>query len=330
MASVNLMKLHGSEAGAVLAHSFRHDGRPVRYGNEHIDPAKSGDNGTLVYHGVHAQDGRARDAYARLKARVAELDAKEPPKRIRRDRVTMVAFEVPVPEGLPPERERQFFKIAYAEIARMCGGAQNVSPLKIHRDEVHDYIDPVTKDVKTSRVHAHVVGIPYVKGKGVNCKQFMTRQALRDLQKRIDDRCRSDLGVQFMDGSRQRSRGTVEDLKRYSAAAVAAQEARIATLEAQAAESAQAAQKAAREAQEAQDTAIWAQSATEDAEHLKHQLDRIADQVDHVRRRAALQGDLAAWLSRKHPEVVEEYDRYVDRTASMIEKVRRGLDDLDR
>ena len=91
-----------------------------------------------------------------------------------------------------------------------------------------------------------------------------------------------------------------------------------------------AAQKAAREAQEAQDTAIWAQSATEDAEHLKHQLDRIADQVDHARRRAALQGDLAAWLSRKHPEVVEEYDRYVDRTASMIEKVRRGLDDLDR
>ena len=304
MASVNLMKLHGSEAGAVLAHSFRHDGRPVRYGNEHIDPAKSGDNGTLVYRGVHAQDGRARDAYARLKARVEEIDKAEPPKRIRRDRVTMVAFEVPAPEGLPPERERQFFKIAYAEIARMCGGAQNVSPLKIHRDEVHDYIDPVTKDVKTSRVHAHVVGIPYVKGKGVNCKQFMTRQALRDLQKRIDDRCRSDLGVRFMDGSRQRSRGTVEDLKRYSAAAVAAQEA--------------------------QDTAIWAQSATEDAEHLKHQLDRIADQVDHARRRAALQGDLAAWLSRKHPEVVEEYDRYVDRTASMIEKVRRGIDDLDR
>lgn len=336
MASVNITKCHGSAAASILAHNHRHDGKDVQYRNEHIDKGKTASNSYRYFKG---QDPTAtsKDEYARLKARVEEIDKAEPPKRIRKDRVTMCAFEIPAPAGLPAEKEEKFFSLAYREIARMCGGAENISTLRIHRDEVHEYTDPLTKERKTSRVHAHVVGIPYVKGKGVNCKQFMTRQALRDLQKRIDDRCRSDLGVQFMDGSRQRSRGTVEDLKRVSARTeqelaerIAEQERHIADLDVQAAKSTQAAQKAAKEAQEALDTLAWAQSTTEDAEQLKYQLDKIADQVDHARRRAALQDELRAWLTRKYPEVVEEYDRYIERTASMVKKTRRDLDDLER
>ena len=330
MASANVMKLRGGAAAAILAHDHRHDGRDVEYENEHIDKSLSGRNSVRYWKGVHDPTMTAQGEYQRLRDRVAEIDKKEPPKRIRKDRVTMVGFEVPVPEGLPPEQEGRFFSIAYKAFAKMCGGPQNVSTLRIHRDEVHDYLDPVTKDVKTSRVHAHCVGIPYVPGKGVNCKSWMTRAALRDLQADIDRQCRSELGIAFMDGSRQRGRGTVDDLKRLSAQAVTAQEARIAELDAQAAESTQAAQKAAKQAQEAQDTAIWAMSATEDAERLKYQLDRIADQVDHARRRAALQDELRAWLTRKYPEVVEEYDRYIERTASMVKKTRRDLDDLER
>lgn len=330
MASANVMKLRGGAAAAILAHDHRHDGRDVEYENEHIDKSLSGRNSVRYWKGVHDPTMTAQGEYQRLRDRVAEIDKKEPPKRIRKDRVTMVGFEVPVPEGLPPEQEGRFFSIAYKAFAKMCGGPQNVSTLRIHRDEVHDYLDPVTKDVKTSRVHAHCVGIPYVPGKGVNCKSWMTRAALRDLQADIDRQCRSELGIAFMDGSRQRGRGTVEDLKRLSAQAVTAQEARIAELDAQAAESTQAAQKAAKQAQEAQDTAIWAMSATEDAERLKYQLDRIADQVDHARRRAALQDELRAWLTRKYPEVVEEYDRYVERTADIAGRARRSLDDLER
>ena len=330
MASANVMKLRGGAAAAILAHDHRHDGRDVEYGNEHIDKSLSGRNSVRYWKGVHDPTMTAQGEYQRLRDRVAEIDRKEPPKRIRKDRVTMVGFEVPVPEGLPPEQEGRFFSIAYKAFAKMCGGVQNVSTLRIHRDEVHDYLDPVTKDVKTSRVHAHCVGIPYVPGKGVNCKTWMTRKALRDLQADIDQHCRSELGIAFMDGSQKRGRGTVEDLKRLSAQAVTAQKARIAELDAQAVKSTQAAEKAARQAQEAQDTAIWAQATMEDAERLKYQLDRIADQVDHARRRAALQDELRSWLTRKHPEVVEEYDRYVERTASMVEKARRDFDDLER
>lgn len=330
MASANVMKLRGGAAAAILAHDHRHDGRDVEYENEHIDKSLSGRNSVRYWRGVHDPEMTAQGEYQRLQDRVAEIDRKEPPKRIRKDRVTMVGFEVPAPEGLPPEQEGRFFSIAYKAFAKMCGGPQNVSTLRIHRDEVHDYLDPVTKDVKTSRVHAHCVGIPYVPGKGVNCKSWMTRAALRDLQADIDRQCRAELGIAFMDGSRQRSRGTVEDLKRYSAQAVTAQERHIADLDVQAAESTQTAQKAAKEAQEALDTLVWAQSATEDAERLKYQLDRIADQVDHARRRAALQDELRAWLTRKYPEVVEEYDRYVERTADIARRARRSLDDLER
>lgn len=257
MASVNITKCHGSAAASILAHNHRHDGKDVQYRNEHIDKSRSALNGVRYFEGQNAK-ATSHDEYERLRARVEEIDRAEPPKRIRKDRVTMVAFEVPVPEGLPADKEAKFFSLAYREIARMCGGANNVSTMRIHRDEVHEYTDPLTKERKTSRVHAHVVGIPYVKGRGVNCKQFMSRQALRDLQKRIDDKCRSDLGVQFMDGSRQRSRGSVEDLKRASARTeqelaerIAAQEAQIVAQEARIADLRQDAEDYRRQAGEA-------------------------------------------------------------------------------
>ena len=232
MASVNITKCHGSAAASILAHNHRHDGKDVQYRNEHIDKGKTASNSYRYFMG---QDPAAtsKDEYVRLKGRVEEIDKAEPPKRIRKDRVTMVAFEVPVPAGLPAGQEEQFFSLAYREIARMCGGPANVSMMQIHRDEVHEYTDPLTKERRTSRVHAHVVGIPYVKGKGVNCKGFMTRQALWDLQKRVDDKCRQNLHIAFMDGSRQRSRGTVEDLKRASVRAEREFAERIAAQEAQ-------------------------------------------------------------------------------------------------
>lgn len=274
MASVNVQKLHGSEAGAVLAHGYRHDGKDVQYRNEHIDKSLSGRNSELHYRDVHAKGGKAHDEYQRLRDRVQAIDAKEPPKRVRSDRVTMVAFEVPVPAGLPADKENAFFKLAYKEIVRMCGGAENVSPLKIHRDEIHDYLDPVTKEVKTSRVHAHCVGIPYIKGKGVNCKAFTARQRLRDIQQAIDRQCRDKLGVAFVDGTGQRSRGSVEDLKRYSAQAVTAQEARIADLQAQTAKSAQDAQKA-------QEAAVNARTELHKAEGER---DEVREELQDARR----------------------------------------------
>lgn len=229
MSSINIMKLHGGEAAAILAHNHRHDGRDgVEYSNQHIDPARSHLNSEIRFHGAPRRETAAEEL-DRLRRRVAEIDAAEPPKRIRRDRVTMVSIEVPAPAGLPPEREEEFFRAAFVEIGRFCGGAQNCGRIQIHRDEVHEYTDPVTRERKMSRVHAHCVCIPYVAGRGVNCKAFTSRDRLRQIQQAIDSRCRRDFGIPYLDGSRQRSRGSVEDLK-IASARVEAEERRLAEL----------------------------------------------------------------------------------------------------
>lgn len=218
MASINILKLHGGEAAAILNHTHRHDGRPgVEYGNEHVDASRTHLNGVLRFRGTPKHETAAEEL-DRLRRRVAEIDAVEPPKRIRRDRVTMVSIEVPCPAmPLTPDEEDKFFRLAYREIAKFCGGSQNCGNIQIHRDEVHNYIDSVTKETRTSRVHAHCLCIPYVAGKGVNCKSFMSRDRLRQIQQAIDDRCRQELGIPYLDGSRQRSRGSVESLKLASA-----------------------------------------------------------------------------------------------------------------
>ena len=198
MASADLKKLHGGAASHTRNHIYRHDGKDVVYKNEHIDKSKTHLNTEMRFpehEGIVLSDDEDRF----LRARVSEIDKKEPPIRVRKDRVTFVAFEAPVPDGTDTkEKEEAFFKIFYEEVARMCGGPQNVGVLKIHRDEIHPYIDPVTLDEKMSRVHAHCIGIPYVRGKGINCKMFMSKGNLRSLQNALDTRCREELGVSYL------------------------------------------------------------------------------------------------------------------------------------
>lgn len=223
MASADIKKLHGAEAYKVLGHDARWDNREeVDYTNTNINPELADKNEVLRFKGMERET--AKQSYERLKKRVEELDAIHPPRRRKKDRVTMIAFEIPAPANLPAEREREFFAIAYREFARMCGGTEQVSQLYIHRDEIHDYIDPVTKETRTSRVHAHAVGIPYTPAHGVNCKNFCTRERFKELQQRIHSRCREELGIEFLDGSGRHSRASVEQLKTASLHALKQQE----------------------------------------------------------------------------------------------------------
>jgi len=260
MASADLKKLHGGAASHTRNHIYRHDGKDVEYKNEHIDKSKTHLNTEMRFpehEGIVLSDDEDRF----LRARVSEIDKKEPPIRVRKDRVTFVAFEAPVPDGTDTkEKEEAFFKIFYEEVARMCGGPQNVGVLKIHRDEIHPYIDPVTLDEKMSRVHAHCIGIPYVRGKGINCKMFMSKGNLRSLQNALDTRCREELGVSYLSRDEHAVlRGRrVEDIKIASAKAsrdlaekIITQESRLAELDASIEIARNDAQKYREEAQQA-------------------------------------------------------------------------------
>ena len=130
MASINIRKLHGGEAAAILSHNHRHDGREgVVYGNEHIDPSKSHLNGILHWHGTPSRETAAEEL-ARLRRRVEEIDKIEPPARIRKDRVTLVSVEIPVPEYLPPEEEKKFSKRPSRRWLDFVVGLKIVDPSK--------------------------------------------------------------------------------------------------------------------------------------------------------------------------------------------------------
>ena len=233
MASVNWKKNKGNEAFVMLRHASRYDDDDDTvsrtYKNRFIDPSRTHLN-TRISHSNKYETGR--ETYERLKNRVKEIDAVEPPKLVRKDRVTAISFTVTTPENLPPEQEEQFFSIVYDHLTELAGGAENISPLYIHRDETHPYIDvnntgrdsDRTGTIVMSRVHAHCTAVPYVAGRGVNAKNFMTRASMRELNQRIDATCREQLGVPFLTDARQATGRSVEELQDASEKALRQQE----------------------------------------------------------------------------------------------------------
>lgn len=218
MSSVDFKKCRGgtAEASAMIRHAQRHDGRDVEYANRWVDKTRTHLNSVVTTNdNIDAAQMTSDETYRYLKERVAEIDAVQPPKRIRKDRVTVVTMTIAAPDAIREEDEERFFQIIYDEIARYCGGAQNITAGYIHRDELHEYID-TDGSRKTSRPHMHVAAIPYVEGVGVNGKAFETRARMRALNNHIDQRCRDELGVAFLTGRRGRTGRSVEDLQAMS------------------------------------------------------------------------------------------------------------------
>ena len=60
----------------------------------------------------------------------------------------------------------------------------------VHNDEETQYFDPIKKEFVTSRAHMHMQGIAWTDDFGINGKNFMTRERIIELNKRIDERCR--------------------------------------------------------------------------------------------------------------------------------------------
>lgn len=271
MASVTVQKWTTAGAcGGQIRHIYREAGA---YKN--VDIQKDGQTWML---------GTGDDCRAAIRQTIAEIDAQKPPKRLKKDRKTVAELCIPAPrEGMDEDTCLRFFAAVCDELEKayhVCGGA-------VHADEVHDYIDPGDGKVHTSRLHFHALVVPETGDKGLNMKSWLTKARYRELNALCDRVCRRELGHPYQDGSKSRSRGTVERLKEKSAteaarqlpelqAAVRAaqadreaaekaaaiakddkkrQEAAKAALERQTRESQQAAAKAAQEARESRQAA---------------------------------------------------------------------------
>lgn len=222
MSSVNFKKCHANsgEAAAMIAHAARHDNKEnVNYRNQDINQELTKNNSIIINESNAGIDEfcelkSSSEIYQDLKQLVAEIDKKMPPRRLRVDRVDIISYTVAAPDALKREDEDKFFAIVHDEIAKCSGGHQHVTAAFIHRDEIHDYIDPVTKEAKISRPHMHMCGVPFVCNIGINGKKFETRERMRRLNRAIDTRCKRELQVQFLTGEvLQAKNRSVEDMK---------------------------------------------------------------------------------------------------------------------
>lgn len=205
-------KCHGAgEAKAMMRHACADERVRHEHSNEDIDKSKTPLNTDL--HGLSYEDMCERYD------RIIEDYQQRASRAIRKDAVTMYDAIITVPKDLPADRENDWYRDVEKAINDHYGKTV-VIDIKIHRDEIHDYMDPSTKKTVTSRTHGHCFMIPDVGGK-LNAKQFSSRINMRTLNREIDIMTREKYHTQFLTGEKTVDRGfqTVEQLKRSSDAA---------------------------------------------------------------------------------------------------------------
>lgn len=206
MASVNFEKLKAAQQVKAM---FRHCDEEKRLETNHsnIDINKSATpnnmQGNLDYNA----------ACKRYDDRIAFLDSKPGANR-RKDRVTCFGLNVPAPRDLKPEDERAFFMLVL-EIIKNQYGEDNIIQYYVHQDEKHEYINSETGEQCMSRSHMQCYVVPEHNGK-LNGKWFSNKSNMIKLNNAIHKMAQEQFNVMFMDGSKKKSRKTVEQLKSES------------------------------------------------------------------------------------------------------------------
>ena len=204
MASVTIQKWSTAAAcGGQVNHIYR---TREYYGNTDIDKSLADYN---------EMAGTAEDARTRIRETISRVDAATPPKRIRADRKTVAELCIPAPRvGMNDQDARRFLTAACMELVRTPG--MHVVGIGLHGDEVHEYVDPDSKNRVQSRLHVHVLVIPDVPGRGCNMKSWLTKARYKELNQLLDRVCERELGYTYQNGSGQQSRGDVERMKQRS------------------------------------------------------------------------------------------------------------------
>jgi hypothetical protein len=274
MASVTIQKWTTAGAcGGQINHIYR---TREHYGNKDID---------MTLANCNEMAGTAEDARTRIRETIARVDAATPPKRIRADRKTIAELCIPAPRvGMSDQDARRFLTAACMELVRTPG--MHVVGIGLHGDEVHEYVDPDSKNRVQSRLHVHVLVVPDVPGRGCNMKSWLTKARYKELNQLLDRVCERELGYTYQNGSGQQSRGDVERMKQRSLQAEAAElTAKIDTMRQEAAQldkirqetrqDAARATEAAKRAMERAEAAEMAQKRSEAAQKVSE--DRLAE-----------------------------------------------------
>ena len=297
MASVTIQKWTTAGAcGGQINHIYR---TREHYGNQDIDRALADRN---------EMAGTAEEARARIRETIAWVDSVTPPKRVRGDRKTVAELCVPAPRsGMSDQDARQFLTAACEALVDAPG--MHVVGVALHGDEIHEYIDPDSKERVQSRLHLHVLVVPDVPGHGCNMKNWLTKSRYREINQLLDRVCKRELGYTYQDGTKSRSRGDVERVKVKSLQAEAAElTAKIDMLR-----------------QEATQLDAVRQKACQDATRATQEADKAVE-----RAKAAEQSRSASEAAQKHSEAqTEAAERRLEQIQERADELREEVGNLD-
>ena len=217
MAGINVEKYHSAtEAKNVLCHCDKYERQKHEHDNKQIDKNKTDNNFQI---GLKSYKKNYKSVCNEYDRRISEIDSKAA-KAARKDRVTLVGMELPRPLELSPEQFQDWsmdvmgiFIKFYGSDCILCGYG--------HVDEVHEYkkFNESTQKAEsaTSREHLHVFLTPYSHDRQSLCaKNFTNRQNLIELNKLVDEMSVSKYHVNFCDGTKRKSKKSVEELKNES------------------------------------------------------------------------------------------------------------------
>lgn len=204
MASVNFEKIKSaSQLRGMLLHCDKETRQAHDHSNRHIDKSQTVNNlqGDMTY----------KETYEHFKETLTRLDDM-PNANKRKDRVLAFGLEIPFPPGIS---DIQGFANKVYDIAQKQYPEAVFLNAYVHTDEKHKYVDAETKKIRESLDHMHIFVMP-VQDDRLNGKDFSSRKNMRSLNNAIQEMCQRDYGLDFMNGTKKKSRDSVETLKNKS------------------------------------------------------------------------------------------------------------------
>lgn len=219
-------KCHGnSEAKAVLRHNDKNERMIRNHSNPDID--------TELTHLNFSFFGKSY--YQKVKDYDCLMDTVKCKRKSsgKNATVTLQDLVIYCPEDMMDEKTGEY---DYERICEwfMCVGdllkkkyGKCFLDMDLHFDECHMYVEPKSKKLVWSRVHAHaalIPGVPEVDENGeptgefvLNAKKFSTRGNIVELNNMVHAMTLEKFAMPYMNGSKTKGRASVEEKKRESA-----------------------------------------------------------------------------------------------------------------
>lgn len=141
---------------------------------------------------------------------IAELD-RQPKANKRKDRVTAFGLNIPISNDLA-RRQQEKARQRILDIVREQYPESVILGDYLHNDEQHLYTDAETGEKRLSMAHEHIYIVPVKDGK-LNGKWFSSAENMTELNNKLHNMFEKEFNVQFMDGTKTKSRKSMGQLK---------------------------------------------------------------------------------------------------------------------